>query len=81
MDPGQTRFNEHTKELSPREEAAEERRLKAVTPGAEVLYHSTGDPVNRDEEVVMLEDGCFMGHWKVSEKATSPVVSCRTHHP
>ena len=65
MDPGQTRFNEHTKELSPREVAAEERRLKAIAPGAEVLYHSKGDSVKRDEEVIMLKDGRFMRQRKV----------------
>ena len=75
MDPGQTKFNEHTKELSPREVAAEERRLKAVTPGAEVLYHSTGDSVNRDEEVIMLEDGRFMRQRKVSERKRHLLLS------
>ena len=75
MDPGRTRFNEHTKELSPREVAAQERRLKAVTPGAEVLYHSTGDSVNRDEEVIMLEDGRFMRQRKVSERKRHLLLS------
>ena len=63
MDPGQSGFNQHTKELSPREVAAEEKKRKAITPGVEVLYHSSGDSVNRDEEVVMFEDGCFMREW------------------
>ena len=67
MDPFQARFNQHTKELTPREVAAEERR-KAITPGAEVLYYSSGVSANRDEEVVMLEDGRFMRQRKVSER-------------
>ena len=53
----------------PREVAAEEeRKRKAITPEAEVLYHSAGDSVNRDEEVVMLEDGRFMRQHKVFER-------------
>ena len=68
MDTGQARFDQHTKELSPREVAAEERKRKAITPGAEVLYHSSGDSLNRDEEVIMLVDGRFMRQWKVSER-------------
>ena len=48
MDPWQTRFNQHTKELSPREVAAEERKGKAITPGTEVLYISSGDSAIRD---------------------------------
>ena len=77
MDPGQARFDQHTKELSPREVAAEERKRKAITGGAEVLYHSSGDSVNRDEEVIMLEIGCFMLQWKVSERTimTTPLNS------
>ena len=66
MDPGQSRLcYQHTKELSPREVAAEERKMTFVVPGAEVLYHSSGDSVNRDEEVVMFEDGCSMRERKV----------------
>ena len=75
MDTGQARFDQHTRELSPREVAAEERRRKAVTPGAEVLYHSSGDSVNWDEKVIMLEDGRFMGQWKVSERKRHLLLS------
>ena len=60
MDPGQSRFKQHTKELSPKEVAAEERKRKAITPGVEGLYHSSRDSVNRDKEVIMLEDGRYM---------------------
>ena len=74
MDPFQARFNQHTKELTPREVAAEERR-KAITPGAEVLYYSSGVSVNRDEEVVMLEDGRFMRQRKVSERKRHLLLS------
>ena len=67
--------NQDTKELSPREVAAEERRRKAVNHGAEVLYHSSGDSVNRDEEVVMLEDGRFTRQGKVSERKRHLLLS------
>ena len=49
IDHRQSRFNQLTKELSPREVAAEEKRKKAVVPGTEVFYHSSGELVNRDE--------------------------------
>ena len=69
MDPGQSRLcYQPNKELSPREVAAEERRMTFVVPGAEVLYHSSGDSVNRDEEVIMFEDGCFMREQKVWDR-------------
>ena len=75
IDPFQARFNQHTKELTPREVAAEERRRKAITPGAEVLYYSSGVSVNRNEEVVMLEDGRFMRQRKVSERKRHLLLS------
>ena len=62
-DPNEIKFEDFKIEKSPRGIAAEERR--ANVPVAAVLYGRSGNAVNRDEEVVMLEDG---RQRKVSER-------------
>ena len=68
IDPNEIKFEDFKTEKSPREIAADERRAKANVPEAAVLYGRSGNAVNRDEEVVMLEDGRFMRQRKVSER-------------
>ena len=68
IDPKEIKFEDFKTEKSPREIAADERRAKANVPEAAVLYGHSGNAVNRDEEVVMLEDGRFMRQRKVSER-------------
>ena len=75
IDPGSIKFQDFKTEKTPREIAAEERRAKANVPEAEVLYGRSGITVNRDEEVVMLQDGRFMRQRKVSERKRHLLLS------
>ena len=67
IDPNEIKFEDFKTEKSPREMAADERRAKANVPEAAVMYGQSGNAVNRDKEVLILEDGRFMRR-KVSEQ-------------
>ena len=68
IDPNEIKFEDFKTEKLPQETAADELQAKANVPEAPVLYGRSGNAVNRDEEVVMLEEGRFMRQRKVSER-------------
>ena len=79
MDPWQARLNQHTKELSPREVAAEERKL---LPLEQKFYITVLESllIGMRKSLCLRMEALHATTEGVREKAIS-VVSCRTHRP